>query len=625
MSTHRIDRNAKAANRVRRNMQRLAHGAASSTIAVSAPVTSTGGVIGLAFLASTGLTLLNQSLAILQSGASASGYLSSTDWNTFNNKLNGSTALATTSPLTGGGNLSTGLTLSMPQVSSTTNGWLSSTQFNTLSSSASTPIVAADASILVGTSTGSTTLAVREFSTGGISTNASGIGILLGSTSGTATLLNFVASTYPASTNLYTIGGNGSTWWTTTASVPAGYSIASTLNSTCLQTLHNYAQTISTSGSIYAAQYVPALSLSSHYQISALLRNDNGHASGTAAAVGFYFRLPAPGTATSTSGMAVVVFSDVIWIYQNYGTLLASTAVSIGGADHTVTLDVNVNTLTLFVDGVSKFASTSSHDSANSGIGLFAGWDTANTSTGIKSLTVTNNGSAVYPGLKTDSTGLMFLPDPSGGLLVNSTGTGLCCLSTVSADPAVGTLLDGQLWFNTTSHTARYALQSTQAVAFSGQLFINTSDSGTLSNTTTFTPFSTSTSLPAGFFTAGKTIRITAAGQITTGTAQQVTVALLIGGLGLQMPNFVTAGASTLNWELVLTHVCRTAGSTGTCHQIAEGTIEASGATTGAEFVVTNQTGSLDTTVAQNVIAEFAATVANNTSFCRHFQVEVLG
>jgi hypothetical protein len=73
------------------------------------------------------------------SSSSNNGYLSSTDWSTFNNKqnalgytpANASTTISTSSPLTGGGDLSANRTLSITQSNTTTSGYLSSTDWNT--------------------------------------------------------------------------------------------------------------------------------------------------------------------------------------------------------------------------------------------------------------------------------------------------------------------------------------------------------------------------------------------------------------------------------------------------------------------------------------------------------------
>ncbi len=61
----------------------------------------------------------------------ADGLLSSTDWNTFNNKVDPTRIIGTTFPLLGGGDLSADRVLSMPIANGTTGGYLSATDWNT--------------------------------------------------------------------------------------------------------------------------------------------------------------------------------------------------------------------------------------------------------------------------------------------------------------------------------------------------------------------------------------------------------------------------------------------------------------------------------------------------------------
>jgi hypothetical protein len=62
---------------------------------------------------------------------SVDGYLTSTDWTTFNNKVATTRSISTTSPLSGGGDLSANRTLSISQATTSTDGYLSSTDWNT--------------------------------------------------------------------------------------------------------------------------------------------------------------------------------------------------------------------------------------------------------------------------------------------------------------------------------------------------------------------------------------------------------------------------------------------------------------------------------------------------------------
>jgi hypothetical protein len=97
-----------------------------TSVATTAPIT--GGTI-----TTTG------TIGITQSGAASDGYLSSTDWNTFNSKepslTKGNLTEATSSVLTitGGTNavIGTGTTIQVSQAGASSNGYLSSTDWNT--------------------------------------------------------------------------------------------------------------------------------------------------------------------------------------------------------------------------------------------------------------------------------------------------------------------------------------------------------------------------------------------------------------------------------------------------------------------------------------------------------------
>jgi hypothetical protein len=73
----------------------------------------------------------DRTLSITQSGSNTSGYLSNTDWGTFNAKVTTTRAINTNAPLTGGGDLSADRTLSITQSGSNTDGYLSSTDWGT--------------------------------------------------------------------------------------------------------------------------------------------------------------------------------------------------------------------------------------------------------------------------------------------------------------------------------------------------------------------------------------------------------------------------------------------------------------------------------------------------------------
>jgi hypothetical protein len=78
-------------------------------------------------------------IELLSATSARNGYLTSTDWTTFNNKqaalgftpANSTITIATTAPLSGGGNLTANRTLSITQATTLANGFLTSTDWNT--------------------------------------------------------------------------------------------------------------------------------------------------------------------------------------------------------------------------------------------------------------------------------------------------------------------------------------------------------------------------------------------------------------------------------------------------------------------------------------------------------------
>jgi hypothetical protein len=78
-------------------------------------------------------------IELLSATSARNGYLTSTDWTTFNNKqaalgftpANSTITIATTEPLQGGGNLTVNRTLSITQATTSVNGFLTSSDWNT--------------------------------------------------------------------------------------------------------------------------------------------------------------------------------------------------------------------------------------------------------------------------------------------------------------------------------------------------------------------------------------------------------------------------------------------------------------------------------------------------------------
>jgi hypothetical protein len=114
--------------------------ATTDTLTISA--TGTGGTVtsvGTTAPITGGTITTTGTIGITQSGAAADGYLSSTDWNTFNSKepalTKGNLTEATSSVLTitggTGAVIGSGTTIQVSQATTTTSGFLSSTDWNT--------------------------------------------------------------------------------------------------------------------------------------------------------------------------------------------------------------------------------------------------------------------------------------------------------------------------------------------------------------------------------------------------------------------------------------------------------------------------------------------------------------
>ena len=105
------------------------------------------------------------SISITQAGTASNGYLSSTDWNTFNNKQPAGTyvnSVTATGPLASSGGVNPNITIS--QANTSTNGFLSSTDWNTFNSKAPS-VVGGYLALSGGVMTGQIVLAAGTTST----------------------------------------------------------------------------------------------------------------------------------------------------------------------------------------------------------------------------------------------------------------------------------------------------------------------------------------------------------------------------------------------------------------------------------------------------------------------------
>ena len=136
----------------------------TATTTFSAPLSYSGGAV-----------------SIPAASGSTDGYLSSTDWATFNNKVATSRAVNTTYPLQGGGDLSANRTLSLAFGTTTSNTWAGTQTFT------DTPVLGS-LSGLVGSNNGS--LYQVATSTNFVTSTTAGSGISLSGSTGDITITN---------------------------------------------------------------------------------------------------------------------------------------------------------------------------------------------------------------------------------------------------------------------------------------------------------------------------------------------------------------------------------------------------------------------------------------------------
>jgi hypothetical protein len=118
---------------------------ANSSILINSTSVSLGGSVNVGTVTSVSGTLPIQSsggnaptISITQASTSSSGYLSATDWDTFNNKQPAGsyvTSVGATTPVVSSGGVSP--TISIPQATSSVNGYLSSADWTTFNSKGS--------------------------------------------------------------------------------------------------------------------------------------------------------------------------------------------------------------------------------------------------------------------------------------------------------------------------------------------------------------------------------------------------------------------------------------------------------------------------------------------------------
>jgi len=170
--------------------------------------------------------------------------------------------------------------------------------------------------------------------------------------------------------------------------------------------------------------------------------------------------------------------------------------------------------------------------------------------------TVTNQSSPAWAVMIPGGSSIMGSMDASGRLRFNTA--------------AAGTTNEGSLWSDSTQKAVQQYVNNIEAT-LSGVIFTQTADKS-VSNTTTETTIVGSgvgtLTLPANFFVAGKTIRVTMSGVYSTVavTGDTVTVKVKYGTtvLASKATTSLVTGATNLFWESEILVTCRTTGATGT-------------------------------------------------------------
>lgn len=194
--------------------------------------------------------------------------------------------------------------------------------------------------------------------------------------------------------------------------------------------------------------------------------------------------------------------------------------------------------------------------------------------------------------------------------------------------------VEGDMWADSTQKTV-YGFIAGIKQSRSGAIFSQTADqsvTNTVTETTMIGAGVGTLTLPANFFTIGKTIRIKLSGVYSTVavTGDTVTVKVKYGStvIATKATSSLLTGATNLSWwgEIVIT--CRTTGATGTVQPSGSVRYQASAAGVLAEDELNNgaATVTIDTTAssALNVTVTHSAANASNTIKSLTATVEIL-
>lgn len=295
---------------------------------------------------------------------------------------------------------------------------------------------------------------------------------------------------------------------------------------------------------------------------------------------------------TATGGLVIATNALGIKLDTNPGLVLASTGIKILLADTSMSLAV---------------AGVAVNLAANSGLQVSAGL--------LLKLADTS--------LQLAAGGVSVLPATNGGLSVSS---GLLArgLRIVAGTPAG--LAAGDSWYDSTGKIA-HVENETLVQNVAGLLFVNTADSTAVSNVAVQTNFSITFAIPANWFTAGKTIRVTTIGTYGVTGTPTVAFGLSVGGVRITTPAFTpTAGATGARWSMQLLTTCRSTGVSGSFSRSGFSYAEVSLGGTNTLYPGGGTANTADTTATITVSCDVTFSVANaaNTATLHEMTIELL-